>query len=74
MSQGHNVIFCNPFGAPETIIKEAGVENVAPDLHHFPTKLAPATTEVWTVDLPGYALQAPTNSTHPYKHDLSQMR
>lgn len=50
VKRGHDVTFCNPLGSPSTVIKEAGLNNIVPDLHHIPTEFAPQTPEVWNID------------------------
>ena len=46
----HEVYFCNPAASPSKIISEAGLKNIIPELHHFPTVFAPLTNDVWNID------------------------
>jgi UDP:flavonoid glycosyltransferase YjiC (YdhE family) len=48
--KGHDVWFCNPGASPDRVIKEAGLENIIPEVSLGPSVLAPWTTEVWNVD------------------------
>jgi UDP:flavonoid glycosyltransferase YjiC (YdhE family) len=48
--KGHKVCFCNPAASPSAIIKEAGLENIPPEIHLSPDLSVPWTTQVWNVD------------------------
>jgi len=49
-TRGHHVTFCNPEPSPAKIIKQAGFENVVPNLQQFPTILAPMSAHIWNMD------------------------
>ncbi len=48
--KGHEVCFCNPAASPSTIIREAGLRNIPPEIHLSPALSVPWTTQVWNVD------------------------
>ena len=49
--RGHDVAFCNPMKAPSEVIKDAGLANIAPEIHKaFPSKFAPMTPEIWNMN------------------------
>ena len=48
--QGNDVWFCNPSASPSKVIRDAGLENITPELSLGPAEFAPWSTEVWNVD------------------------
>lgn len=50
LKKGHDVWFCNPGASPDRVIRDAGLENIVPEVSLGPAELAPWTTEVWNVD------------------------